>query len=758
MKERLMTSESVTYGHSDKFSDLVSNALMDEYLEGDSKSKVAIETTVFGNRITVGGEVTSKTKVDVVKVVQDLLEEVGYGYMIKDMEVEVLLREQSPEIFSGVVKEDGEIGAGDQGCLKYDSLVNTEKGLVKIKDVVIGDRVLTRKGYKEVVMAKKTGKKETIRLITDRGRKIELTPDHKVFTDDGWIEAQYTEGKKLLIDDTLKHKEGSVDLRSIIECVDLNKDYRSKNSVKENAYTFNEDWAYILGFLIGDGYIANDKYVQFTIKNSEKKDAIYQVLKRVVKEERIKEVELGLKVNCKLFREILYKLGLGYELSHTKRVPDSIFVSNDKIKGSFLRGLFDTDGSCVTFKTRETAQRDSVKLKVGSVSRDLLEGAMLLLKSLGIDCGIFEGGNGELGKYNKSGIKSNYKLYVLNVRGTDSLYKFKDTVGFSVSSKRNKFLEFMESFDGKRNYSNDETIVRIESGDVVDVYDLEVNECHEYFANGILVHNCMWGYASGNEFTNYMPYGAYLSHVLVDKLTEVRENGLLPYLRPDGKTQVTVIYDEDDRVVGVDSIVLSTMHTEEVSLEQLREDVDEYVITPVLEEHGEPINVGKHINTAGLFTLGFGLADAGLTGRKIVVDSYGGYAKHGGGNYNGKDASKVDRSGAYMARYLAKNILDDSKERFPELDIKDVEVQLGYAIGVIEPVSLLVNIYSHKNNERLSISDDYAQFIQDNISCTPKAIIDRFDLNNVKTKPLSVGGHFGKKGYKWEELDIEFKI
>lgn len=384
MKERLMTSESVTYGHSDKFSDLVSNALMDEYLEGDSNSKVAIETTVFGNRITVGGEVTSKTKVDVVKVVQDLLEEVGYGYMIKDMEVEVLLREQSPEIFSGVVKEDGEIGAGDQGI--------------------------------------------------------------------------------------------------------------------------------------------------------------------------------------------------------------------------------------------------------------------------------------------------------------------------------------------------------------------------------------MWGYASGNEFTNYMPYGAYLSHVLVDKLTEVRENGLLPYLRPDGKTQVTVIYDEDDRVVGVDSIVLSTMHTEEVSLEQLREDVDEYIITPVLEEHGEPINVGKHINTAGLFTLGFGLADAGLTGRKIVVDSYGGYAKHGGGNYNGKDASKVDRSGAYMARYLAKNILDDSKERFPELDIKDVEVQLGYAIGVIEPVSLLVNIYSHKNNERLSISDDYAQFIQDNISCTPKAIIDKFDLNNVKTKPLSVGGHFGKKGYKWEELDIEFKI
>lgn len=269
----------------------------------------------------------------------------------------------------------------------------------------------------------------------------------------------------------------------------------------------------------------------------------------------------------------------------------------------------------------------------------------------------------------------------------------------------------------------------------------------------------VWGYASDTGKTNYMPIGAYLSHQLSKRLTDVREQGILGYLRPDGKTQVTVMYDENEVFSGIDTVVVSSMHTEDVSLDKLRQDIEKEVIDYVLGREGiDSFNVKKLVNTAGTFILGFGDADAGLTGRKIIVDSYGGYAKHGGGNYNGKDFTKVDRSGAYFARYLAKNVLHDIRTNHPELDVKDVEVQLGFAIGVVQPVSLLVNVYSHDKNKKLDIGDKYELFIKENIDCSPKGIIDTLKLKDVKVEGLSAYGHFGREGYSWEDLNIDFKL
>lgn len=266
----------------------------------------------------------------------------------------------------------------------------------------------------------------------------------------------------------------------------------------------------------------------------------------------------------------------------------------------------------------------------------------------------------------------------------------------------------------------------------------------------------MFGYATNGLNTEYMPMGAYLSHQLALKLSEVRKTGVLDYLGPDGKTQVTVKLNKDNEFVGVDTVVVNSMHSEEVSLEKVREDIKREVIDVVMKEndvYSEDIKV--MINTAGSFVLGFGDADAGLTGRKIIVNSYCGYAKHGGGNYNGKDASKVDRSGAYMARYLSKNILHDAKTRYSNLNPQEVEVQFGFAIGIVEPVSLNVEVRS-KGELLEDVSQTYQKFIENNISCSVKGIIETLDLLNQKMYPTSAYGHFGRPEFTWEKLDIDF--
>ncbi len=253
----------------------------------------------------------------------------------------------------------------------------------------------------------------------------------------------------------------------------------------------------------------------------------------------------------------------------------------------------------------------------------------------------------------------------------------------------------------------------------------------------------MFGFAC-DETDNYMPMPIYLAHNLTRKLSEVRKNGTLPYLRPDGKGQVTVEYD-DDKVVRIDSVVISTQHDEKVSHNQICEDIKKYVIEAVIPAELLDENTKYYINPTGRFVIGGPQGDCGLTGRKIIVDTYGGYASHGGGAFSGKDPTKVDRSGAYAARYVAKNIVASGIA-------KKCEIELAYAIGVAKPLSILVNTYGTGK-----IADDkIAEIVKENFDLRPSAIIKHFDLKRPIYKQTAAYGHFGRNDLDlpWEKLDM----
>ena len=252
----------------------------------------------------------------------------------------------------------------------------------------------------------------------------------------------------------------------------------------------------------------------------------------------------------------------------------------------------------------------------------------------------------------------------------------------------------------------------------------------------------MFGYAT-NETDSLMPAPIYYAHQLVRRQAQVRKNGQLSYLRPDAKSQVTFIYD-NDTIVGVDAIVFSTQHDEGVSLEQLQREVKEFIITPVIPEAWLTDQTKFHINPTGRFVIGGPMGDAGLTGRKIIVDTYGGMARHGGGAFSGKDPSKVDRSGAYAARYVAKNLV--------AAGLADrCEVQISYAIGVAEPTSIRVETFgtSRLNNVQLD------QLVREHFDLRPRAICSMLDLNRPIYLPTAAYGHFGRDDLDltWERTD-----
>ena len=253
----------------------------------------------------------------------------------------------------------------------------------------------------------------------------------------------------------------------------------------------------------------------------------------------------------------------------------------------------------------------------------------------------------------------------------------------------------------------------------------------------------MFGFAT-NETPEYMPYPIALAHKLARKLTEVRKNGTLPYLRPDGKTQVTVEYDENDKPVRLDAVVLSTQHGEEVSQEQIHADVKKYIFDEVLSQELIDENTKFFINPTGRFVIGGPNGDSGLTGRKIIVDTYGGYARHGGGAFSGKDCTKVDRSAAYAARYVAKNIV--------AAGLADkCEIQLSYAIGVARPTSIMVDTFG---TGKLS-DEKLVEIIRENFDLRPAGIIKMLDLRRPIYKQTAAYGHFGRTDIDlpWEKLD-----
>ena len=253
----------------------------------------------------------------------------------------------------------------------------------------------------------------------------------------------------------------------------------------------------------------------------------------------------------------------------------------------------------------------------------------------------------------------------------------------------------------------------------------------------------MFGYAT-NETPELMPAPISLAHRLVEKLSEVRKSGLMSYLRPDGKSQVTVEYDSNNKPVRVDAVVISTQHAETVGNDELRADILKNVIQAVIPAELLDQDTKYHINPTGRFVVGGPMGDTGLTGRKIIVDTYGGMGRHGGGAFSGKDATKVDRSAAYMARHVAKNIV--------AAGLADrCEVQLAYAIGVAEPVSVLVDTFGTGKIDETKLE----ALVRKNFSLTPKGIIESLNLRRPIYKATAAYGHFGRLGkdFTWEATD-----
>ena len=278
-----------------------------------------------------------------------------------------------------------------------------------------------------------------------------------------------------------------------------------------------------------------------------------------------------------------------------------------------------------------------------------------------------------------------------------------------------------KALEAKENHMSDEEIEAIGAGD----------------------QGMMFGYAT-NETPELMPYPISLAHKLARKLTEVRKNGTLPYLRPDGKTQVSVEYDENGKPCRLEAVVLSTQHDENVSQEQIHADIKKYVFDPVLPQDMIDDETKFFINPTGRFVIGGPNGDSGVTGRKIIVDTYGGYARHGGGAFSGKDCTKVDRSAAYAARYVAKNIVAAGLA-------EKCEIQLSYAIGVARPTSIMVDTFG---TGKLA-DDKLVEIIRENFDLRPAGIIKMLDLRRPSYKQTAAYGHFGRTDIDlpWEKTD-----
>ena len=278
-----------------------------------------------------------------------------------------------------------------------------------------------------------------------------------------------------------------------------------------------------------------------------------------------------------------------------------------------------------------------------------------------------------------------------------------------------------KALEAKENHMSDEEIEAIGAGD----------------------QGMMFGYAT-NETPELMPYPISLAHKLARKLTEVRKNGTLSYLRPDGKTQVSVEYDENGKPCRLEAVVLSTQHDENVSQEQIHEDIRKYVFDPVLPQDMIDDGTKFFINPTGRFVIGGPNGDSGVTGRKIIVDTYGGYARHGGGAFSGKDCTKVDRSAAYAARYVAKNIVAAGLA-------EKCEIQLSYAIGVARPTSIMVDTFG---TGKLA-DDKLVEIVRENFDLRPAGIIKMLDLRRPIYKQTAAYGHFGRTDIDlpWEKTD-----
>lgn len=317
----------------------------------------------------------------------------------------------------------------------------------------------------------------------------------------------------------------------------------------------------------------------------------------------------------------------------------------------------------------------------------------------------------------------------------------KITIAGQITSKANLDIEKIVRDTIKEiGFDNSETDIDYRTCDI----DINITKQSDDIALGVDIggagdQGIMFGYAT-NETENYMPYAIYIAHKLSEKLTEVRKENIVPYLRPDGKTEVTVEY-EDETPKRIENVLISTQHLANISMEQLKADVKKYVIDEVIPQDMIDENTKIYINPTGRFVIGGPLGDTGLTGRKIIVDTYGGYARHGGGAFSGKDATKVDRSAAYIARHIAKNIVANEYA-------DKCEIQLSYAIGIEEPLSIYVNTFGTNKIEEEEIINK----IKEKFDLTPNGIIKYLDLQKPIFAKATNYGHFGKDYLPWEKI------
>ena len=276
-----------------------------------------------------------------------------------------------------------------------------------------------------------------------------------------------------------------------------------------------------------------------------------------------------------------------------------------------------------------------------------------------------------------------------------------------------------------------ETNITTQSGDIAMGVDV----------GGAGDQGIMFGYAC-DETENYMPFAIDMAHKLAKQLTKVRKENIIPYLRPDGKTQVTVEY-ENDKPKRIETILISNQHLADVDMEQMKQDIIEKVIKPVVPEKYIDENTKIYVNPTGRFVIGGPLGDTGLTGRKLIVDTYGGYSRHGGGAFSGKDASKVDRSASYMLRHIAKNIVANGYS-------KKCEIQVSYAIGMEQPLSVYVDTFGTGTIPEEKI----VELIKEKFDLTPNGIIKYLDLKKPIYKQTTNYGHFGKENLSWEKINI----
>ncbi len=778
----LITSESVAEGHPDKLCDQISDAVLDEVLRQDKNGRVACETYVTMGLIVVGGEITTSGYVDMHKLVRDLLYKIGYtgpqyGLDYKTCAILNAIHTQSPDIARGVNKG----GAGDQGCLKKGTLVRTDRGFKPIEKIKPGDFVVTPYGLKKVLQTKKTGIKEIIELRFSNGMQLECTPNHKILCYNKKGQTYWQEAFNLTDRDfvCILRNNGYLS-SSYLKSKILREQFFTKYNHKiygPEEVILDEDTGYIMGLLIGDGYVKNKNLMEIAFgKEKEQALLVKQILdKKFPSQWRIiksKKGGISLKIDSLLIRKHFENLGISYKKAPEKTTPAAIFTSPANIIKAYLRGLFDSDGTIVT-KTGRGGK--NIKVRLGSSSYRLLQETQLLLDGFRIKSSIVLNcpKGTPVGKDKR--YKSNYDNFALSLVGFESYQNFAKEIASFHHLKNQKLKMYLkntqikprnsrsifliphpykeemmgEELRGKSLPFGITTIKTKFKKDKAEVYDLEISEKNIFSANGIFVHNSMIGYAC-SETPEFMPLPIMLAHKLVMRMADVRKRNVLNFLGPDGKSQVSVEY-YNGKAKRVDSVVLACQHTEKI-LDRSKEHISQKARRQLIETIALPV-LGKlvdqdtkfYVNETGKFVIGGPQSDTGMTGRKIVVDTYGGIISHGGGAFSGKDPTKVDRSAAYMARYIAKNIVASG--------IADrCCVQLAYVIGRPEPLAIYVDTYG---TGKIS-SQQIIRLIKRHFSLIPRGIIEMLNLSRPIYLKTACYGHFGREGdgdFTWERTD-----